>query len=63
MASICKICGEAQKVSEIFLGREWIDMGKVKNTVNATCMSNNVGIGIQDFLELRENHKFYIFSV
>ena len=35
-------------------------MGKVKNTVNATCMSNNVGIGIQDFLELRENHKFYI---
>ena len=23
-------------------------------------MSNNVGIGIQDFLELRENHKFYI---
>ena len=35
-------------------------MGKVKNTVNVTCMSNNVGIGIQDFLELRENHKFYI---
>ena len=23
-------------------------------------MANNVGIGIQDFLELRENHKFYI---
>ena len=35
-------------------------MGKVKNTVNVTYMSNNVGIGIQDFLELRENHKFYI---
>ena len=35
-------------------------MGKVENKVNVTYMSNNVGIGIQDFLELRENHKFYI---
>ena len=35
-------------------------MGKVENKVNVTYMLNNVGIGIQDFLELRENHKFYI---
>ena len=35
-------------------------MGKVENKVNVTYMSNDVGIGIQDFLELRENHKFYI---
>ena len=35
-------------------------MGKVKNTVNVTCMSNNVGIGIQDFAKLREQNKFYI---
>ena len=37
-----------------------LDMGKVENKVNVTYMSNDVGIGIQDFLELRENHKFYI---
>ena len=35
-------------------------MGKVENKVNVTYMSNDVGSGIQDFLELRENHKFYI---
>ena len=35
-------------------------MAKAINTVNVTYMSNNVGIGIQDFLELRENQKFYI---
>ena len=35
-------------------------MGKVKNTVNVTYMSNNVGIGIQDFLKLREQNHFYI---
>ena len=35
-------------------------MGKVENKVNVTYLSNYVGIGIQDFLELRENHKFYI---
>ena len=34
-------------------------MGKVKNTVNVTCMSNNVGIGIQDFFKLREQNHFY----
>ena len=37
-----------------------LDMGKVKNTVNVTYMSNNVGIGIQDFLKLREQNHFYI---
>ena len=35
-------------------------MEKVKNTVNVTYMSNNVGIGIQDFLKLREQNHFYI---
>ena len=35
-------------------------MRKVENTVNVTYMSNNVGIGIQDFLKLREQNHFYI---
>ena len=35
-------------------------MEKVKNTVNVTYMSNNVGIGIQDFFKLREQNHFYI---
>ena len=35
-------------------------MEKVKNTVNVMNRSNNVGIGIQDFLKLREQNHFYI---
>ena len=40
--------------------KEWIDVEKVKNTVNVMNRSNNVGIGIQDFLKLREQNHFYI---
>ena len=35
-------------------------MAKAINTVNVTYMSNDIGIGIQDFLKLREQNHFYI---
>ncbi len=31
-----------------------------RNKINTANMTNTVGIGIQDFLKLRENHNFYI---
>ena len=32
----------------------------IQNNINKANLTNTVGIGIQDFLELRENHNFYI---
>ena len=31
-----------------------------RSTINTANLTNTVGIGIQDFLELRESHNFYI---
>ena len=43
--------------------KEWIDVEKVKNTVNVMNRSNNVGIGIQDFLKLREQNHFILIKL